>query len=134
MKQMRSAEWVAIDFGVISPNTRMTRVSTPVETPMAVAVFEASPRFIIIRVTIVVISEDADRLTMLLPIRMALSIFCGSSIIFRIRAAFGRPSSSKVRIRILFTVVKAVSAEEKNADRSTRIISVISCATLVGSK
>ena len=75
MKQMRSAEWVAIDFGVISPNTRMTRVSIPVDTPMAVAVFETSPRFIIIRVTIVVISEDADRLTMLLPIRMALSIF-----------------------------------------------------------
>ena len=121
-------------FGVISPKIRTTSVKTPVVRPIAVAVLEAIPMFAIIRVTIVVAKDDAERLTILLPIKIALSNFWGSSIICRTRAALGLPSSSNVRIRILLTVVNAVSADEKNADNKIRIINVISCTVLAGSK
>ena len=50
---------------------------------------------------------------MLLQISTALSILEGSSINFKTRFAALLFSSAKERMRILFTVVNAVSAEEK---------------------
>lgn len=57
---------------------------------------------------------------MLLPIKMALSILCILSVIVSTRLARLLPASAKVRIRIRLAVVKAVSAEEKNADKHSR--------------
>ena len=59
---------------------------------------------------------------MLLQISTALSILEGSSINFKTRFAALLFSSAKERIRILFTVVNAVSAEEKYADNMSKII------------
>lgn len=53
---------------------------------------------------------------MLLPISIAVSILEESSVIFNTVCAFLLPSSARLRIRIRFTVVSAVSAEEKKAD------------------
>ena len=39
-----------------------------------------------------------------------------------------------VRMRIVFAVVNAVSAEEKNADNSSNRIKTISCIVIVGLK
>ena len=57
---------------------------------------------------------------MLLQISTALSILEGSSINFKTRFAALLFSSAKERMRILFTVVNAVSAEEKYADNARR--------------
>ena len=70
--------------------------------------------------------EEAEILTILFPIRIALSIFVLLSIIFFTRKAFLLFSSIKVLILILLTVVKAVSADEKNADKKIRKIRIIS--------
>ena len=59
---------------------------------------------------------------MLLQISTALSILEGSSINFKTRFAALLFSSAKERMRILFTVVNAVSAEEKYADNMSKII------------
>ena len=67
---------------------------------------------------------------MLLQISTALSIFEGSSINFKTRFAALLFSSAKERIRILFTVVNAVSAEEKYADNMSKII-IISISSIV---
>ncbi len=64
---------------------------------------------------------------MLLPIRIALSILPESSVIFNTVFARLLPSSARLRIRILFTVVKAVSADEKNAESISNINRIISC-------
>ena len=69
--------------------------------------------------------EEAERLTMLFPIKMALSILPESSVMRSTRSARLSPSSARVRIRILFTVVRAVSAEEKNAERKIKTIKKI---------
>ncbi len=59
---------------------------------------------------------------MLLQISTALNILEGSSINFKTRFAALLFSSAKERMRILFTVVNAVSAEEKYADNMSKII------------
>jgi hypothetical protein len=64
--------------------------------------------------------EEAEIFTRLLPIRIALSIFCGCSMIFSIVWALLFPSSARDRMRILLAVVIAVSAEEKKAERRSR--------------
>ena len=66
---------------------------------------------------------------MLLQISTALSILEGSSINFKTRFAALLFSSAKERMRILFTVVNAVSAEEKYADNMSKIIiiSIFTC-------
>lgn len=69
--------------------------------------------------------EDAERFTMLFPIRMADNIFPGFPVTCNTRAARLSPLSARVRIRIWFTVVRAVSDDEKNADRHSRIIIAI---------
>ena len=99
-------------FGVISPNTRISRVSTPVAAPTALL-----PNNSIVNVVII---DDAERFTMLLPTRIILSILPGSSITFIRVMAFLSPASARVRILILLTVVSAVSAEEKNADKHNK--------------
>ena len=62
---------------------------------------------------------------MLLPISIAVSILEESSVIFNTVCAFLLPSSARLRIRIRFTVVSAVSAEEKKADSANSTISTI---------
>jgi len=65
--------------------------------------------------------EEADRLTTLLPIRMALSIFPWLAESFSTHWADLLPDSARFRMRILFTVVKAVSEDEKKADNPNKI-------------
>ena len=66
--------------------------------------------------------EEAEILTRLFPISMAESILPESSVTRRTLAAFLFPDSASVRIRILFTVVSDVSADEKNADSAINAI------------
>ena len=78
--------------------------------------------------------EDAERLTTLLHIRIALSIFVGSSTSLLTVHAFLLPSSARLRIFILPTVVNAVSAEENTADKKSKINKIKRVATSLGSK
>ena len=71
---------------------------------------------------------------MLLQISTALSILEGSSINFKTRFAALLFSSAKERMRILFTVVNAVSAEEKNAESKINSSNTISCMASPESK
>jgi hypothetical protein len=121
------SEWiVASVLGVISPKIRMITVSVPLAKAMAALPQRFNAR--------VVTREAAERFTMLFPIRIALSIFPESSVAFR--TVFDRlsPSSASALSFILFAVVREVSAEEKKAERSTRIISIKNCIADVASK
>ena len=82
----------------------------------------------------VVVKEEAVRFTMLLPIKMALNIFVGSSINFCTVLAEFVPSSARLLILSLLTVVRAVSADEKKADSASNISKIINCVTSLGSK
>ena len=73
------------------------------------------------------VRDAADRFTMLLPIKMALNILPESSVIFNTVFALFLPSSARARIRIRFTVVRAVSADEKNAERANKATKIIIC-------
>ena len=119
-KAIFSALIVAIVFGVISPKIRIRIVMIPVAIATAVA-----PSLKLY--AIVVVNEDAERFTMLFPIRMALSIFDELSVTLITIFARLFPSSAKERILILFTVVKLVSADEKKADKNNKIINTIIC-------
>ena len=111
---------VAIVFGLTSPNIKMRKVRIPVAIPAP-----ALPKNFVARV---VARDDADRLTMLLPIRMAESILPESSVTLSTLSARLLPASDKVRRRILFTVVSAVSADEKNAESRSNTTKIISFA------
>jgi hypothetical protein len=100
-------------FGVISPNIRINSVSIPVASPTHL--------FPHMSIAIVVVRADAERLTILLPISRALSIFVGSSISFKALLAPLTSSSARLLIRSLFIAVRAVSDPEKNADISNSI-------------
>ena len=78
--------------------------------------------------------EEVEIFTILLPIRIAPSIFPEFSITFPSVTAFLLPSSIRVRTRIRFTVVKAVSAQEKKADKKIRTNSTIKRMATLGSK
>jgi hypothetical protein len=67
----------------------------------------------------IVESDEAMMLTKLLPIKIALNILDWLSIIFPTNIAFLLPSSIKVLILMLLTVVKAVSADEKKPERKS---------------
>ena len=116
-------------FGVISPKIRIKRVKIPVAAPAAL--------FPKISVTSTVSMEDADKFTTLFPIKMALSIlllFSRSRITHR---ACLFPLSASVRMRILLTVVSAVSEEEKKAESPSKIKMIairMAMAPLSGSK
>ena len=73
-------------------------------------------------------------MTTLLPIRMALSIFPELSVTSRTAWARLLPSSARLRILSLLEVVRAVSADEKKAERASKITRMISCNTSLGSK
>jgi hypothetical protein len=69
-----------------------------------------------------------------LHIKIALSNFVGSSINLNTLFAALFFSSASERIRILFTVVNAVSAEEKKADKNSNIIRIIIFTASPGTK
>ena len=107
----------AIVFGVISPKRRTTSVRIPVAIPTA-----ALPKAF---VTKVVVRDDADILTMLLPIRIVLISLLEFSVTFRTLDALLLPLSARDLRENLLTVVRAVSAEEKNADSATSTTKMI---------
>ena len=71
--------------------------------------------------------EDALMFTMLLPMRIVLSSLPESSITVKRMEARLSPCSARDWIRILFTVVIEVSADEKNADKQISIIRARNC-------
>ena len=71
---------------------------------------------------------------MLFPIKTALSIFGASEITFSRITARLSPCSESDCIRILFTVVIAVSAEEKNDERAISITIAAAWKTIPESK
>lgn len=77
----------AIVFGVISPKRRTTSVRIPVAIPTA-----ALPKAF---VTKVVVRDDADILTMLLPIRIVLISLLEFSVTFRTLDALLLPLSAR---------------------------------------
>ena len=125
-RAMESALIVASVFGVTSPKIRIRKVSIPVAIPAPTL-----PKYCIVRE---VAREEADRLTILLPIRMAESILPESSVTRRTLSARLLPDSDRVRMRILLTVVRAVSDDEKNAESSSKSIKIISCTMSPGVK
>ena len=115
-RAMLSALMVAMVFGVTSPKMRIKNVSIPVAIPEPI-----SPQ---ISTANIVARDDAKIFTMLLPMRMAESILPLSLVTFITLAARLSPFSAKFFIRILFTVTRAVSDDEKNADKKiiTRMV------------
>ena len=122
---MLSDFMVAIDFGTISPKIKIRIVKIPVAKPVIILAMLENPSFSAIRMAKVVVKDEAVRLTILFPIRMELNNVVGSSINFRTSPAFFTFSSAIDFIRILFTVVRHVSAEEKNAERTNRTNKII---------
>ena len=108
-----SALIVAIVFGEISPKIKISSVRIPVAIP--------APTFPQRLMASDVARDDADRFTILLPIKIALSILPELSVMRSTHAALLSPSSASARMRIRFAVVRAVSAEEKKADKQSRI-------------
>ena len=109
---------VASVFGEISPKIRIRKVKIPVAIPAPMLPQRLTAK--------VVAREDAERFTMLFPIKMALNNLPESSVIARTCFARLSPASARERRRILFTVVSAVSAEEKNADKISKMARIIS--------
>ena len=122
----RSECTVAAVLGEISPKISTSIVNKPVVTPVKLL-----PKIFIVSA---VASAEAEIFTMLLPIRIALNILPEFSFILATVTALLLPSSIKERILILFTVVNAVSAEEKKADKANRITIHISWMILSVSK
>lgn len=125
---------VASVFGVISPKININTVSTPVPIPITRLVCSSKPAFLHMLVINVVVREEAVKFTILFPIKIALSNFDGFSINFCTVAALRFLSSASDFIFSLFTVVKAVSADEKKADIKSKHSIIISCGTSLGSK
>ncbi len=117
---------VAINFGVISQNINISKVRIAITIPAPILLKRLMANAVAI--------ETADKLTMVLPINIALNIFDGFSISLFISLAFLLFSSARLRILSLFTVVNAVSADEKKADSSNKIPIIISCVTSLESK
>ena len=107
-----SALMVAIVFGVTSPKIKTIKVSKPVAIP--------GPALLKRCVARIVASEDAPIFTMLLPMRIAESILPLLLVTLSTFAARLSPFSAKFFIRILLTVTRAVSEDEKNADKNTK--------------
>ena len=125
-REILSAFIVARVFGDTSPKISIRKVRIPVATPAATL-----PN---IEMASDVVSDDAERFTILFPIRMADNIFEEFSVIFKTLSAFLLPASDNVLIRIRFTVVRAVSADEKNAESANSIIKNIICDMSSASK
>ena len=114
-----SALIVAIVFGEISPKIKISSVRIPVAIP--------APTLPQRLMASDVARDDADRFTILLPIKIALSILPELSVMRSTHAALLSPSSASARMRIRFAVVRAVSAEEKKADKLSRITNTAIC-------
>ena len=114
-----SALIVAIVFGEISPKIKISSVRIPVAIP--------APTLPQRLMASDVARDDADRFTILLPIKIALSILPELSVMRSTHAALLSPSSASARMRIRFAVVRAVSAEEKKADKQSRITNTAIC-------
>jgi hypothetical protein len=130
---MGSFNLVAMFFGVISPKIKIKKVRIPVAIPIKVLELLPKPAFEAKEIARVVVREEADRFTILLPIRIALSILSGFSTMDKTLAALLFPSSARALIRWRFTVVRAVSAEEKNADKISSITNITICRIDPGS-
>jgi hypothetical protein len=96
---------VAAFFGVISPKIRIRNVRIPVAIP--------APKLPKAFIAILVAREEADKFTMLFPIRIAESILLFWSVMRSTKAARLSPAFARVFIFIRLTVVSAVSADEK---------------------
>ena len=114
-----SALIVAIVFGEISPKIKISSVRIPVAIP--------APTLPQRLMASDVARDDADRFTILLPIKIALSILPELSVMRSTHAALLSPSSASARMRIRFAVVRAVSAEEKKEDKQSRITNTAIC-------
>ena len=121
-----SEDRVAEVFGVISPKIRIKKVIIPVAAPTISFPNSLDDKR--------VVKEEAYIFTMLFPIRIAPSILPGSPVTFRTMAARESPASANVLMRILFTVVRAVSDDEKNAERATKIRIINNCMASLDSK
>ena len=110
---------MAAVLGVISPNTNTSNVSAP--EPILIA---HDPHICWKKMVVI---DEAAMFTMLLPIRIALSILSGFSFNVSTSFAFLLPLSANDLSRIVLTVVNAVSEDEKNADIASKIIIVINC-------
>ena len=126
---------MANDFGVISPNSKTTSVNTPVDTPtnllpnksvlLTPAIWFVDKLsngiFFILRVD----RESATNQMTEGELRTIVDVSVEDGVF---------PSSAKERRRCLFTVVNAVSAEEKNAESKIKITIAIICKVESGSK
>ncbi len=96
---------------MISPKMRIKKVRIPVAIPAPTL-----PRSLI---AMEVAREEAERFTILFPIKIVLKSLPGLSMSFNTVSALLSPSSLKALILCRFTVVNAVSAEEKKAERQS---------------
>ena len=118
---------------MISPNIKTKIVIIPVAIPVIALTLSLIPELFASFIAKVVVREEADKFTTLLPINMALSICVFSSISLSTREAFLFLSSANDLIRILFTV-KQVSADEKKAESASRISKITICRASLESK
>lgn len=81
-----------------------------------------------------VVKDEAEIFTILFPIKIALSIFSFLSMTFKRTAAELFPSSIKVTTRNRLMVIRAVSADEKNAESPSKIIMMMNLNSISGSK
>ena len=121
-----SAFFDATFFGVISPNTSIRNVKTPVATPTRLLpnIFSVS----------VVDSAEAERFTILFPIKIAESILSVFAVISKTFSALLSPFSAKFLILNLFEVMRAVSADEKNAEADNNNTKMTNCNMSLVSK
>ena len=100
-------------------------VRIPVARPVIALTIVENPRLLASPIAKDVVSEDALRFTILLPISIELRSLVGSSTSLSTKAAFLTFSSAIDLMRILLTVVRHVSADEKNAEKTNRISKTI---------
>ena len=125
-REIWSALMVAMVFGAISPKIRISSVKIPVAIP--------APTLPKRSMAMEVAREEAYRFTTLLPMRIADSIFPWFSVTRSTLSAFLFPASDRVRMRILLTVVSAVSVDENIDDKINRITKAIICDMSPASK
>jgi len=111
-------------FGTISPNIIINKVSIPTPTLINMSLKRLCVKIVAI--------DEAAIFTMLFPISTVLSIFLELfSTLFK-TIAFLFSSSTRVLSLILLTVVKAVSADEKNAENKSNTTNTHSNAMSLG--
>ena len=111
---------------MISPNTSIRNVNIPVAIPTRLLpnIFNVS----------VVDSAEAERFTILFPIKIAESILSVFAVISKTFSALLSPFSAKFLILNLFEVMRAVSADEKNAEADNNNTKMTNCNMSLVSK